>query len=218
MRVFQVSLPHFNQIDSRDQADILGRMVSLFAGPMQHCRFLTFVTPATLERLERERRRLAMRVPDAWARQGLMQEVRLISDWAGRGQMRKTRHYLIDFNDAVTAGDLAHWRIHSREGYPRLPIPGQYAEYQDHMAPVIQKQDGRLQIDNSRYRYGIMASYQLSRTWDWRRPLAQTITAADGSTVICIDVRRTSRTCWCRQRRPCRPRADRGGSGRAGAR
>jgi hypothetical protein len=190
MRVFQVDLPHFNQIDGRSQAGLLGQMVSLFAGPLQHCRFLTFVMPATLERLERERRRLAMSVQDDWARQGLMQEVRMISDWAGRGQMRKTRHYLIDFNDAVTAGDLTHWRIESREGYPQLPIPGDYAEYQDHMAPVIIKQDGRLQPDNSRHRYGVLASYQLSRTWDWRRPLAQTITSAGGPMVICIDVRK----------------------------
>ena len=27
-------------------------------------------------------------------------------------------------------------------------------------------------------------------TWDWRHPLAQTITAADGPMVICIDVRK----------------------------
>ena len=58
MRVFQVSLPHFYQIDSQDQSAVIGQMVSLFAGPIQHCRFITFVMPASLERLERERRRL----------------------------------------------------------------------------------------------------------------------------------------------------------------
>ena len=41
-------------------------MVSLFAGPVQHCRFLTFIMPASLERLERERRRLAMGISDDW--------------------------------------------------------------------------------------------------------------------------------------------------------
>jgi hypothetical protein len=45
MRVFQVSLPHFYQIDGRDQAAVMGQLVSLFAGPLQHCRFLTFVMP-----------------------------------------------------------------------------------------------------------------------------------------------------------------------------
>jgi hypothetical protein len=104
--------------------------------------------------------------------------------------MRKTRHYLVDFNDAITAGDLAHWRVVGEEGYPQLPIPGDYAEQHDHMMPVLKKKDGRLQPDNSRYRYAVLASYQLTRTWDWRHPLAQTITAADGPMVICIDVRK----------------------------
>jgi len=165
-------------------------MISLFAGPMQHCRFLTFIMPASLERLERERRRLAMGIGDDWARRGLMEEVRMIGDWASRGEMRKTRHYLVDFNDAITSGDLAHWRVVGAEGYPQLPIPGDYAEYHDHMAPVLKKKDGRLQLDNGRYRYAVLASYQLTRTWDWRHPLAQTITAADGPMVICIDVRK----------------------------
>lgn len=202
MRTFQVSLPHFYQIDSHDQSAVLGQMVSLFAGPVQHCRFITFVMPASLERLERERRRLAMGIDDDWARRGLMEEVRMIGEWASRGEMRKTRHYLVDFNDAITAGDLSHWRIVAdgpadgpadrpgEEGYPQLPIPGDYAEYHDHMAPVIKKKDGRLQVDNSRYRYAVLASYQLTRTWDWRHPLAQMITAADGPMVICIDVRK----------------------------
>lgn len=190
MRVFQVTLPHFYQIDSHDQSAVIGQMISLFAGPMQHCRFLTFIMPASLERLERERRRLAMGISDDWARRGLMEEVRMIGDWASRGEMRKTRHYLVDFNDAITSGDLAHWRVVGEEGYPQLPIPGDYAEYHDHMAPVLKKKDGRLQLDNSRYRYAVLASYQLTRTWDWRHPLAQTITTADGPMVICIDVRK----------------------------
>ncbi|MBE2225570.1 MAG: hypothetical protein IAF02_28800, partial [Anaerolineae bacterium] len=190
MRVFQVTLPHFYQIDSQDQSAVIGQMISLFAGPMQHCRFLTFIMPASLERLERERRRLAMGISDDWARRGLMEEVRMIGGWASRGEMRKTRHYLVDFNDAITSGDLAHWRVVGEEGYPQLPIPGDYAEYHDHMAPVLKKKDGRLQLDNSRYRYAVLASYQLTRTWDWRHPLAQTITAADGPMIICIDVRK----------------------------
>jgi len=190
MRVFQVTLPHFYQIDSHDQSAVIGQMVSLFAGPVQHCRFITFVMPASLERLERERRRLAMGISDDWARRGLMEEVRMIGEWASRGEMRRTRHFLVDFNDALTSNDLAHWRVVGEEGYPQLPIPSDYAEYHDHMAPVLQKKNGRLQVDNSRYRYAILASYQLTRTWDWRHPLAQTITAADGPMVICIDVRK----------------------------
>jgi len=190
MRVFQVTLPHFYQIDSHDQSAVIGQMVSLFAGPVQHCRFITFVMPASLERLERDRRRLAMGISDDWARRGLMEEVRMIGEWASRGEMRRTRHFLVDFNDALTSNDLAHWRVVGEEGYPQLPIPGDYAEYHDHMAPVLQKKNGRLQVDNSRYRYAILASYQLTRTWDWRHPLAQTITTADGPMVICIDVRK----------------------------
>ncbi|MCP5353511.1 MAG: hypothetical protein H6926_10070 [Chromatiales bacterium] len=118
-----------------------------------------------------------------------MEEVRMIGEWASRGEMRRTRHFLVDFNDALTSNDLAHWRVVGEEGYPQLPIPGDYAEYHDHMAPVLKK-NGRLQLDNSRYRYAILASYQLTRTWDWRHPLAQMITAADGPMVICIDVRK----------------------------
>ncbi|MCL4266129.1 MAG: hypothetical protein KJ069_23165 [Anaerolineae bacterium] len=190
MRVFQVTLPHFYQIDNQDQAAVISQMVSLFAGPVQHCRFLTFIMPASLERLERERRRLAMGISDDWARRGLMEEVRMIGEWASRGQMRKTRHYLVDFNDAINTSDLAHWRVVGEESYPQLPIPGDYAEQHDHMAPVLKKKDGRWQPDNSRYRYAVLASYQLTRTWDWRHPLAQMITAADGPMVICIDVRK----------------------------
>lgn len=190
MRVFQVTVPHFNQIDDQDQSAVLGQMTSLFAGPLEHCRFLTFAMPAGLERLERERRRLAMSLPDDWARRGLMEEVRLISQWATRGQMRKTRHYLVDFNDAITANDLIHWRVAGQEGYPHLPIPGDYAEYEDHLVPVRRQKDGCLQVDNSRYRYAVLGSYQLTRTWDWRHPLGQLLTAADGPLVVCIDVRK----------------------------
>jgi len=192
MRVFQVGLPHFYQIDTRDQSAVISQMTTLFAGPAEHCRFLTFVMPANLERLERERRRLAMSVEDEWARRGLMEEVRMIGEWASRGEMRRTRHFLVDFNDALTANDLAHWRVVAEEGYPQLPIPGDYAEYHDHMAPVVRQKDGRLSPDNSRYRYGVLASYQLVRTWDWRHPLAQMITAADGPMVICIDIRKVA--------------------------
>lgn len=194
MRVFQVSLPHFYQIDSHDQAAVIHQMVSLFAGPVQHCRFLTFIMPANLERLERDRRRLAMGIQDECRRRGLMEEVRMIGEWASRGEMRRTRHYLVDFNDVLTPGDLAHWRVEAtppdQKGYPRLPIPGEYAEHPDQMVPIRRKSNGRLQVDNSRYRYAIMASYQLTRTWDWRHPLAQTITTANGPMVICIDVRK----------------------------
>jgi hypothetical protein len=190
MRVFRVGLPHFYQIGTQEQSAVMSQMVSLFAGPMQHCRFLTFVQPDSLERLERERRRLAMSIRDDWARRGLMEEVRLIGEWASRGEMRKTRHYLVDFQDAITANDLAYWRVEAEEGYPQLPIPGEYAEYHDHLAPVLRQKDGRLQLDNSRYRYAVLASYQLLRTWDWRHPLAQVITAADGPMVICLDVRK----------------------------
>lgn len=190
MRVFQVSLPHFYQIDNHDQSTVIAQMVSLFAGPMQHCRFLTFVTPASLERLEQKRRHLAISTQDEWARRGLMEEVRMIGDWAQRGEMRKTRHYLVDFNDAISSSDLAHWRVVGEEGYPHLPIPGDYAEYQDHMVPIIKGKDGDLQLDNNRYRCAVLASYQLTRTWDWRHPLAQIITAADGPMVICVDIRK----------------------------
>ncbi|MCB8975799.1 MAG: hypothetical protein H6657_00020 [Ardenticatenaceae bacterium] len=190
MRVFQVSLPHFYQIDSVDQTAVISQMVSLFAGPTQHCRFLTFITPASLERLEQERRRLALGIEPAWARRGLMEEVRLIGEWGSQGEMRKTRHFFVDFHDTLTAGDLSHWRVVAEEGYPQLPIPGEYAEYKDHMAPVIKRPNGRLQLDNSRYRYAVLASYQLTRTWDWRHPLAQMITSADGPMIICIDVRK----------------------------
>ena len=206
MRVFQVTLPHFYQIDSQDQSLLLGQLVSLFAGPLDHCRLLTFVLPASLQRLEQERRRLAMSINDEWARRGLLEEVRLIGDWARRGQMRKTRHFLIDFNDTMTADNLAHWRVdavpgqgqnqpyglaagQADVGYPQLPIPGDYAEYHDHMVPVLRK-NGRLQADNSRYRYGILASHQLVRTWDWRHPLAEMIVAADGPMIICLDCRK----------------------------
>lgn len=190
MRVFRVTLPYFYQIDTDDQTAVMQQLVSLFAGPAEHVRFLTFVMPASLERLERERRRLAMSREDELSRRGLMEEVRMIGEWGRRGQMRKTRHYLVDFNDSLQAADLAHWRVQAEAAYPQLPIPGDFAEYHDHMAPVIRQADGRLQADNSRPHYTILASYQLSRSWDWRHPLAQIITSAEGQMVICIDVRK----------------------------
>lgn len=190
MRVFQVSLPHFYQIDGQDQSAVMQQMVSLFAGPLQHCRFLTFVMPASLEKLERARRRLAMGTADEWARRGLMEEVRLISGWGQRGTMRKTRHYLIDFNDTMTARDLAHWRIMAEEAYPQLPIDGDYAEYHDHLAPVVRGKGGAWQRDNGRSYYAVLASYQLTRSWDWRHPLAQLVVGAEGAMVVCIDVRK----------------------------
>ena len=190
MRVFRVTLPTFYQIDTEDQTAVMQQLVSLFAGPVQHCRFLTFVMPANLEKLERERRRLAMSREDEASRRGLMEEVRMIGEWTRRGQMRKTRHYLVDFNDVLNTADLAHWRILAEEAYPQLPVPGDYAERHDHMAPVARQSDGRLQADNSRPHYAVLASYQMSRTWDWRHPLAQIITSAQGQMVICIDVRK----------------------------
>jgi|GEM_PF-2674310 len=195
MRVFRVTLPYFYQIDTDDQTAVMQQLVSLFAGPAEHVRFLTFVMPASLERLEQERRRLAMTVAagsplEERARRGLMEEVRMIGEWGRRGTMRKTRHFLVDFDDALTAADLAYWRVLAEEGYPRLPVPGDYAEYRDHLAPVVQGARGARQTDNSRPYYAILASYQLSRSWDWRHPLAQTITGAEGQMVICIDVRK----------------------------
>ncbi len=190
MRVFRVTLPAFYQIDTDDQTAVMQQLVSLFAGPAEHVRFLTFVSPASLEGLERERRRLAMTRDDEGARRGLLEEVRMIGEWGRRGQMRQTRHYLVDFGDALTAADLAHWRVRAEEDYPRLPIPGDYAEQRDHLAPVVRDAAGRLAQDNSRPTYAILASYQLSRTWDWRHPLAQTITDSQGQMAICIDVRK----------------------------
>ncbi|NLD43545.1 MAG: hypothetical protein GX657_08630, partial [Chloroflexi bacterium] len=124
MRVFRVTLPAFYQIDTDDQTAVMQQLVSLFAGPAEHVRFLTFVMPASLEGLERERRRLAMTREDEGTRRGLMEEVRMIGEWGRRGAMRQTRHYLVDFHDALTATDLAHWRVRAKEDYPRLPVPG----------------------------------------------------------------------------------------------
>jgi hypothetical protein len=195
MRSFQVSLPYFYQIDAEDQTAVMQQLVSLFAGPLQHCRLLTFVAPAGLERLEQERRRLAMNRPQEWARRGLMEEVRQISEWGRRGEMRKARHFLVDFQDTLTAADLAHWRVLAEEAYPQLPVTGVYAEQRDHLAPVLPDRDGArgtrgLQPDHSRPFYTVLSSYQLTRSWDWRRPLAQAITGADGQLVICVDIRK----------------------------
>ena len=49
MRVFRVTLPAFYQIDTDDQTAVMQQLVSLFAGPAEHVRFLTFVSLASLE-------------------------------------------------------------------------------------------------------------------------------------------------------------------------
>jgi hypothetical protein len=191
MKIFQVSLPDFYQIGTEDQTAVMSQLVSLFAGPLQHCRLLTIVMPADLTQLEQQRRKLAMSRHDDLTRRGLLEEVRLISGWDREGGMRHTQHYLLDFNDTLTANDLAHWRVQSKPAFPQLPITGDYAEYTDHMAPVLPKGRGsRWQIDHSRYRYGILASYQLTRTWDWRHPLAQLVTGVDLPFMLCIDIRK----------------------------
>lgn len=189
MRVFRVSLPDFYQIDAQDQSAIMHQMISLFSGPMHHCRFMTFAVPATLDHLTRERRKLAMSRPENWERIGLLQEVRMIEDLASSGDMRKARHYLIDYGDTISAHDLYHWRLAAEEDYPHLPIPGEYSERINYMLPIIRK-NGRVAVDHSRYKFGILASYQLMRTWDWRHPMAQLIASADGPMIIVVDIRK----------------------------
>ena len=189
MRVYRVQLPNFQQISTHDQSAVVAGLVGLFSGPVQNCRFITFAVPATLDHLENERRKLAMQQTEPWARQGLLQEARLIADLAHQGDMRRARHYFIDYSDSLTAADLSNWRVFAENEYPPLPIPGDYAERPDHMVPITLK-GNRQAVDNSRYKYGILSSFQLSRTWDWRHPLAQTIADADGPMVICVDVRR----------------------------
>ena len=190
MRVYRVSLPDLYQISMNDQSAVISQIVSLFAGPMEHCRFMTFAVPANMDALETARRKLAMSRPEQWERRGLLQEAQMIAELGRSGDMRKARHFLIDFNDAVTVGDLGNWRIHAEPNYPMLPIPGDYAERSDYMLPVIKNRSGRWIIDHSRYKYGILSSYQLSRSWDWRHPLAQVIAQADGPLIICVDVRK----------------------------
>jgi hypothetical protein len=186
-------------------------MGSLFSGPLEHCRLLTFVMPANLNRLERERRRLAMSRPQDWERQGLMEEVRIIGTLTGENFL-KTRHYLTDFNDTITAADLAYWHVAAGDEFPELPIAGKYREHGDYLEPVIPRhqeerpvkgwfsqlmnliprrsQKAQHQVDNTRHKCSILASYQLTRIWNWQRPLMQIIAEAEGPIVICIDVRR----------------------------
>ncbi|MBK9055823.1 MAG: hypothetical protein IPL78_34445 [Chloroflexi bacterium] len=189
MKSFKLSLPYFYQMAHHDQTAILEQMVSLFAGPLQHCRLFSLSVPASLERLERERRRLAVSREDEGQRRGLMEEVRMINQWASRGEMRHITHYLVDFADTLTPSDLGHWRIEASEAIPRLPVLGDYAEQVDQMVPVLPDK-GQWREDHSRYRYATLASYQLTRTWDWRQPLAQLLTTADGPLVVCVDIRR----------------------------
>jgi Cdc6-like AAA superfamily ATPase len=190
MRVYRVSLPDLYQVSSNDQAAVIGQLVSLFAGPMAHCRLLTFAVPATLDALEAARRKLAMSRREQWERRGLIQEAQMIAELGKSGDMRKARHYLIDFNDSITARDLGNWWVLAEPEYPLLPIPGDYAERPDHMLPVIKDKSGRWVTDHGRYKYGAISSYQLSRNWDWRHPLADVIAQADGPMVICVDVRK----------------------------
>ncbi|MEI2609552.1 MAG: hypothetical protein V9G20_13065 [Candidatus Promineifilaceae bacterium] len=189
MKSFKLSLPYFYQMAHHDQTAILEQMVSLFAGPLQHSRLFSLSVPASLERLERERRRLAVSREDEGQRRGLMEEVRMINQWASRGEMRHITHYLVDFADTLTPSDLGHWRIEASEAIPRLPVLGDYAEQVDQMVPVLPDK-GQWREDHSRYRYATLASYQLTRTWDWRQPLAQLLTTADGPLVVCVDIRR----------------------------
>lgn len=189
MNSYQVTLPNFNQIDQTDQDVIVGQMVSLFAGPLENARLLTLVMPTRYDKLEKERRQLAMSRPDEWERRGLMEEVRIISNLGDRGEVRKARHYFIDFDNTIGPGELTHWRINSTPAFPELP-DGEYVEFTDHLAPIIRLEKGKWQIDESRYKCTILASYQLNRNWDWRYPFVQAIGDATGPMVICLDVRK----------------------------
>ena len=163
MDCYQLFLPNFGQIETRDQAELVSGLGSLFSGPLGDARLITQALPANLDRLLTERRRLALQCNHERARRGLMEEVRLLEEMA-RGEFLKTRHFLLDFDGVLGVADLAHWLVRAESGYPQLPISGLYAEAIDHMYPVLRDRDGRLQIDNSRYRYGIISSYQLTRT------------------------------------------------------
>lgn len=190
MRVFQVSMPALYQTGTDEQSRSIYNLISLFAGPMGHCRFMTFAIPATLEFLERDRQKLAMSRPETWERRGLLEEVAMIQEYGSSGDLRRTRHYLVDFSDSIHVHDLGHWRISARSSYPTLPIPGEYAERIDHLLPVTKTRTGRYTIDHSRYKCVVLTSYQLTRTWDWRHPLMQTISDAKGPIVICIDIQK----------------------------
>lgn len=190
MKSFRVNLPNFGQIDSEDQTEILTQLVSLFAGPLQHCRLITLVTPANLDHLERERRRASQKISDPLKRRGMQEEVRMISDIGSGQEMREARHYLIDFDDTVTVNDLAFWRIDAHEEIPDIPIHGRYIEKHKYMVPIISQEDPR--VDNARFKYGIIASHQLSGKWDWKHPLVQSLVEATGPMIICIDAKRLS--------------------------
>lgn len=191
MNLYQVSLPNFSQLSSQDQVSIIDNMNTLFHGPMQHCRLITFVTPANLSFLERERRRLALSIDDERRRRGLMEEVRLINQIGSGEQMRHARHYLLDFDDTVAANDLAYWRVRAiPQTKLKLPVSGEYVEAPDHMIPVTNGENGKTDVDNTRYKYSILASYALCGSWDWHHPLVQMINDATGPMIICIDARK----------------------------
>lgn len=191
MNLYQVALPNFSQLSSQDQASIIDNMNTLFHGPIQHCRFITFVTPANLNHLERERRRLALSVADERRRRGLMEEVRLINQIGSGEQMRHARHYLMDFDESVAASDLAYWRVRATpQTKLKLPVSGDYIEAPDHMIPVTPGENGKLETDNTRYKYSILASFALRGSWDWHHPLVQLINDATGPMIICIDARK----------------------------
>lgn len=191
MQLFQVSLPNFDQLSQLDQESIISNMNSLFHGPIQHCRFITFVTPANLSHLERERRRLALSVPDEWRRRGLMEEARLIDQVSSGEQMRQARHFFIDFDDTISASDLAYWRVRATsQNKLGLPIDGDYSETPDYMAPILDGANGKTEVDNTRYKYAIIASYALRGGWDWHHPLVQFIMDATGPMILCIDARK----------------------------
>lgn len=190
MKSYRVSLPNFGQIDTEDQTAILSQLVNLFAGPIQHCRFITLVTPANLDQLETARRRVSQKISDPHRRRGMQEEVRMISDLGQGQEMREARHYFIDFDDTVTPNDLAFWRISAEEEVPNIPVHGHYLEKHSYMVPIISEEDPR--IDNTRFKYGIMASHQLSGTWDWKHPLVQALVEATGPMVICVDCKKLS--------------------------
>lgn len=188
MTTHQVTLPNFNQIDTNDQTAIITQLVSLFAGPVEDCRFLTMITPARFDKLEKERRQVAMGREEEWERRGLLQEVRMIGDLS-KAELRKARHYFLDFENTISAGELNHWRVTAQPAVPQLPT-GDYAEFTDHLAPVLRKEKGGYDSDHSRPYCTVIASYQLSRSWDWKYPFVQTVTDASGPMMICLDARK----------------------------
>ena len=57
MNSFQLSLPHFSQIEPAEQAGIIGALTGLFAGPLEDYRQITMVLPTRMDGLIRSRRR-----------------------------------------------------------------------------------------------------------------------------------------------------------------